>query len=162
MISPNSLKSVWWRCACGHSWKGKIQKRVFEGEGCKVCEREFQSVLPQLAIKYYAEMKGLTAWFYAAEVIGLPLDVYLPEEKLAIAVNTETEAMDRVKEHLCRKRGIRYIKMPYRNCTVASDYMYDIIKAFQTAHIYFSTDVDRDLVYIRTRFVKWRTEQKSL
>lgn len=162
LVSPNSLKSVWWRCPCGHSWKEKIQKRVFEGEGCKVCEREFQSVLPQLVIKYYAEKKGLTTRFYAAEVIGLPLDVYLPEENLAITVRMETEAMDRVKEHLCRQRGIRYIKMPYRDCRVASDYMHDIMRMFQEAHIYFSTDVDRDLAYIRNRFMEWRTEHKSL
>lgn len=161
-VSPNSLRSVWWKCRCGHSWKAKIQKRAFEDEGCKVCEREFQSVLPQLAIKYYAEKNGLTTQFYAAEVIGLPLDVYLPEEKLAIAVRTETEAMESVKEHLCRQREIRYIKMPCRNRSVASDYMHDILKVLQAAHIYFSTDVDKDVAYIRTRFMEWRNEQKSL
>ena len=162
MVSANSLKSVWWRCGCGHSWKEKIQKRVFEGEGCKVCEHEFQSVLPQLAIKYYAERNGLRTRFYAAEVIGLPLDAYIPEERLAISVHTETEAMERVKEYLCRQRGIRYIKMPYRNRRDVSGYMHDIMTVFQIAHIYFSTDVDRDLVYIRTRFMEWRIKQKPL
>jgi len=35
-ISPNSHKSVWWRCGRGHEWRAVIKSRV-TGCGCPVC-----------------------------------------------------------------------------------------------------------------------------
>lgn len=161
-VSAHSQRSVWWRCNCGHSWKGKIRQRVFENETCRICEHEFQSILLQLSIKYYAEQYGLTTQFYSDRIIGIPLDVYIPEEKLAISVHKETVAMRRVKEHLCRQRGIRYIKIRYRDRRLAAERMHDIMKVFRAVHIYISSDADNDLAYIRNRFMKKIAEKEIL
>ena len=37
MVSPGSLKRVWWRCSLGHEWKETIVNRSTRGYGCPVC-----------------------------------------------------------------------------------------------------------------------------
>mgnify|MGYP000798055324 FL=1 len=34
-ISRNSMRSVWWKCSLGHSWKAKVSERTIEEKGCK-------------------------------------------------------------------------------------------------------------------------------
>ena len=53
-ISRHSLQSVWWKCSLGHSWKAKIAERTIEKTGCKVCEKEYLSTFPKLAVMFYA------------------------------------------------------------------------------------------------------------
>ena len=57
-VSRRSMKSVWWKCSLGHSWKAKINDRTIIGEKCTVCENEYRSVFPGLAVAYYANQKG--------------------------------------------------------------------------------------------------------
>ena len=47
------MQSVWWKCPLGHSWKAKISERAIEGKGCKVCEKDYLTVFPKLAVMYY-------------------------------------------------------------------------------------------------------------
>ena len=161
-VSAKSMTGVWWRCSCGHSWKSKIKERIYEQKGCSVCEKEFQSVFPQLAFQYYARRFGLHIVYSSEEIIGMPLDIYIPDERLAISVYRGNEKTERVKEHLCQKRQIRYIRLPYTNRRLAYEYVQSIIKLFQMMHIYFSTDIDRDIFQIREDFLKWRTNQKKV
>ena len=58
-ISRNSMQSVWWKCSLGHSWKAKISERAIEGKGCKVCEKDYLTVFPKLAVMYYAAKKHI-------------------------------------------------------------------------------------------------------
>ena len=53
------MQSVWWKCSLGHSWKAKISERAIEGKGCKVCEKDYLTVFPKLAVMYYAAMKHI-------------------------------------------------------------------------------------------------------
>ena len=55
------MKRAWWKGSCGHSWNAIIYNRTVNGEGCLECEKEFKSVLPQLAVLYYAGKYGLKA-----------------------------------------------------------------------------------------------------
>lgn len=160
-LSAKAMKSVWWRCKCGHSWKGTIRERIFEKRGCSICEQEFQSVFPQLVVKFYTDQQGLRTIFYSDDIIGIPIDIYIPDEKLAITVHVGAEKTERIKEHLCRKRKIRYIQRPYTNRRLENDYVKSIIEIFHTIHIYFSTDIDRDMALIKKSFIEWRTGQIS-
>ncbi len=72
-FSRNSMKCVWWKCSLGHSWKAKIYERTVEEKGCPVCEQEYRSVFPQLAVSYYAGKKGLQVRLNTDTEIGLPL-----------------------------------------------------------------------------------------
>ena len=45
-ISRHSMYGVWWKCPLNHSYKARISDRV-SGMGCKVCDKEYKSVLPK-------------------------------------------------------------------------------------------------------------------
>lgn len=53
-VSRNSAKRAWWKCKYGHSWSMKINERTVLGKGCRICEKEYLSVFPALAVSYYA------------------------------------------------------------------------------------------------------------
>ena len=113
-VSRNSAKRAWWKCRYGHSWSMKINERTVLGKGCRICEQEYLSLFPALAISYYANLKGLKVELGSDRLFGIPLDVYIPLEQVAIQVNTDSEKIDILKEHLCKQRGIKLIKLPMK------------------------------------------------
>ena len=113
-VSRNSAKRAWWQCRYGHSWSMKINERTALGKGCRICEQEYLSLFPALAISYYANLKGLKVELGSDRLFGIPLDVYIPLEQVAIQVNTDSEKIDILKEHLCKQRGIKLIKLPMK------------------------------------------------
>ena len=80
-VTYGSNKEVW--------WKGKISERAIDGKGCRECEKEYQSVFPQLAVGYYAAKKGLKVLFHSDTALGIPLEIYaiipLQEKPLPIS-----------------------------------------------------------------------------
>ena len=92
----------------------KINERTVLGKGCRMCEQEYLSLFPALAISYYANLKGLKVELGSDRLFGIPLDVYIPLEQVAIQVNTDSEKIDILKEHLCKQRGIKLIKLPMK------------------------------------------------
>ena len=113
-VSRNSAKRAWWKCRYGHSWSMKIVERTVLGKGCRECEQEYRSLFPALAISYYANLKGLKVELGSDRLFGIPLDVYIRLEQVAIQVNTDSEKIDILKEHLCKQRGIKLIKLPMK------------------------------------------------
>ena len=113
-VSRNSAKRAWWKCRYGHSWSMKIVERTVLGKVCRECEQEYRSLFPALAISYYANLKGLKVELGSDRLFGIPLDVYIPLEQVAIQVNTDSEKIDILKEHLCKQRGIKLIKLPMK------------------------------------------------
>ena len=157
-ITRNSVKSVWWKCSFGHTWKAGISERAVDGAGCRVCESEYQSVFPQLAIKYYAEKRGLSAVFNSAQILGLPIDVYIPEEKLALCLDRRSDAIESVKVHLCKQRGIKYNEITHKRNEREAEYLCRVLRAFQSIHIFIATDGEKDATYIRQKFFDWRNQ----
>ena len=113
-VSRNSAKRAWWKCRYGHSWSMKINERTVLNKGCRICEQEYMSLFPALAISYYSNLKGLKVELGSDRLFGIPLDVYIPLEQVAIQVNTDSEKIDILKEHLCKQRGIKLIKLPMK------------------------------------------------
>ena len=89
---------VWWKSSCGHSWRGKIADRVFLGQGCTKCDREFQSALPYLLILYYAGENHLQVKLSEQRIIGIPLDAYFPELHSAIIFSRIEQYSQEYKE----------------------------------------------------------------
>ena len=137
-VSRNSAKRAWWKCRYGHSWSMKINERTVLGKGCRMCEQEYLSLFPALAISYYANLKGLKVELGSDRLFGIPLDVYIPLEQVAIQVNTDSEKIDILKEHLCKQRGIKLIKLPMKPNEVEPEYAQRIKAAFQSVHIFIS------------------------
>ena len=106
------------------------------GKGCRICEQEYLSLFPALAISYYANLKGLKVELGSDRLFGIALDVYIPLEQVAIQVNTDSEKIDILKEHLCKQRGIKLIKLPMKPNEAEPEYAQRIKAAFQSVHIF--------------------------
>lgn len=155
-VSRNSMKSVWWKCSFGHSWKAKISDRTIIGKGCSVCEIEYRSVFPGLAVAYYANKKGLTAQLGSDKLLGIPLETYIPSEKLAIEFTIGNEQMEILKNHLCKQRDIKLVKLPYKANENEADYADRVKAVFKSVHIFIYSDTETDVAQIRKVFTDWR------
>ena len=158
-LSRNSAKRAWWQCRYGHSWSMKINERTVLRKGCRICEQEYLSLFPALVISYYANLKGLKIELGSDRLFGIPLDVYIPLEQVAIQVNTDSEKIDILKEHLCKQRGIKLIKLPMKPNEAESEYAQRIKAAFQSVHIFISSDTEEDVKIIRKIFKNWRNSR---
>lgn len=157
-FSRNSMKCVWWKCSLGHSWKAKIYERTVEEKGCPVCEQEYRSVFPQLAVSYYAGKKGLQVRLNTDTEIGLPLETYIVNESLAIESKDLSEEKERLKAYICRKQGIKLLKLPYKANEGEIQYIRKVKKAYQSVHIFITSDDEKDAAIIRKRFQEWRKQ----
>lgn len=157
-VSRNSMKSVWWKCSLGHSWKAKIYEHTIEEMGCPVCEQEYRSVFPQLAVSYYAGKKGLQVRLNTDIEIGLPLETYIVNERLAIEAKVLSEEKERLKAYICRKQGIKLLKLPYKANEGEIEYIRKIKKAYQSVHIFIASDDEKDAAIIKKRFKEWRKQ----
>lgn len=161
MISRYSLYSVWWKGSCGHSWKDKVFNRAVEGAGCIYCEGDFRKSLPQLLVLYYAKQNRLRVLIDDESAIGVPLDALFPELKLAFVFpykgTNREQGVLRVLRHLCEIRGFQYEEIrqkdPLELCVA-------IKQAFAKAHIYITTDSEKDIAIVRERYLSWRKTRK--
>lgn len=159
-VSRNSMKIVWWKCSSSHSWRAKITDRTIEQKGCYLCEREFQSAFPQLLIMLYAVRNGLKVTTNNDKLIGINLDTYIPELRLAIEAEATTITEQRsqmVKEHICECNGIRYVKLKHSNDLIKT--AQSIKEAFRKCHTFFQTNDEEDIEILRTRFQNWRKQK---
>ena len=155
-VSRKSMKSVWWKCSLGHSWKAKISDRtILEGK-CTVCESEYRSVFPGLAVAYYANQKGLKVQLGSDKLLGIPLETYIPSEKLAIEFTSGSEQMEVLKSHLCKQRNIKLVKLPFKSNETEAKYADRVKAVFKSVHIFIYSDVEADASVIRAKFDDWR------
>ena len=77
-VSRTSAKRAWWKCRHGHSWSMKINERTILNKGCRICEQEYLSLFPALAVSYYSNKKGLKAELGSDRLLGVPLETYIP------------------------------------------------------------------------------------
>ena len=128
-------QEIQWK-ACGGSvhsdtlGKLKYPKERLRGKGCRVCEKEYLTVFPKLAVMFYAGMKHIKVQIDTDKVIGIPLEMYLPEENVAIETVSRTEKIEILKAHLCKKREIKLIKIPYTLESGEADFAAKIKKRF--------------------------------
>ena len=92
----------------------KINERTILNKGCRICEQEYLSLFPALAVSYYSNKKGLKAELDSDRLLGVPLETYIPSEKLAIESGSADENIEIMKAYMCEQRGIRLIKLPMK------------------------------------------------
>ena len=156
-VSRTSAKRAWWKCRHGHSWSMKINERTILKKGCRICEQEYLSLFPALAVSYYSNRKGLKAELGSDRLLGVPLETYIPSEKLAIESGSADENIEIMKAYMCKQRGIRLIKLPMKGTEL--DYANSLKKAFQSVHIFISSDTEEDVEIIKNTFERWRDSQ---
>ena len=156
-VSRTSAKRAWWKCRHGHSWSMKINERTILNKGCRFCEQGYLSLFPALAVSYYSNRKGLKAELGSDRLLGVPLETYIPSEKLAIESGSADENLEIMKAYMCKQRGIRLIKLPMKGTEL--DYANNLKKAFQSVHIFISSDTEEDVEIIKNTFERWRDSQ---
>ena len=88
------------------------------------------SLFPALAISYYSNLRGL-----------------------------KVELGSILKEHLCKQRGIKLIKLSMKPNEAEAEYAQRIKAAFQSVHIFISSDTEEDVKIIRKIFKNWRNSR---
>lgn len=130
-VSRNSMRPVWWKGKCGHSWKDKIYNRAVDKAGCIYCAKEYKRNFPRQIILRYAEQLGVEVLFDDEDTLGIPLDVYIPALKLAIILckrQTDKERrMVAIQEFLCHTRGIKCKVIPNLDNTEVIERKIEII-----------------------------------
>ena len=63
-------------------------------------------MFPALAVSYYSNRKGLKAELGSDRLLGVPLETYIPSEKLAIGSGSADENIEIMKAYMCKQRGI--------------------------------------------------------
>lgn len=105
---------------------------------------------------FYAGQKQLKVLTNCAEVIGIPLEMYIPEEKVAVETFYSQEKIETLKEHLCKKREIKLLKIPYKTGDNEIAFAGEVKKALRKVHIFITSDTKKDTEFIRKRFYEWR------
>ena len=94
---------------------------------------------------------------FQSPIAGVPLETYIPSEKLAIESGSADENLEIMKAYMCKQRGIRLIKLPMKGTEL--DYANNLKKAFQSVHIFISSDTEEDVEIIKNTFERWRDSQ---
>ena len=105
---------------------------------------------------YYANKKGLAAQLGSDKLLGIPLETYIPSEKLAIEFTIGNEQMEILKSHLCKQRDIKLVKLPYKANENEADYADRVKAVFKSVHIFIYSDTENDVTQIRKVFTDWR------
>lgn len=125
---------------------------------CSQCEKEYQSVFPELLIALYAKRNDCSVVLHSDELVGLPIDVVIPSLRVGIdctyARNAELKAAKEIKQHICQKNGIQFFALPYQGNE--EKYADEVKKAFRQMRVFVSSDTHSDIELVRRRFEQWR------
>ena len=106
---------------------------------------------------YTLSTRRLKAELGSDRLLGVPLETYIPSEKLAIESGSADENIEIMKAYMCEQRGIRLIKLPMKGTEL--DYADSLKRAFQNVHIFISSDTEEDVEIIKNTFERWRDSQ---
>ena len=153
---------VWWKCKNGHHWSMKIADRTLEGKGCIWCEKEFLSVLPALAVAYYAYLMPTQVITGDTALTGLTLVAYVPEIGLAIDVDTRVRDTKQAqkerqwKQQVCKTKKVTLLVIPKDQCRNRIQLLQSIKTAFQKKNVFVGATVQEDLLALEKAFDRLR------
>ena len=185
-ISAKARINVWWKCdRCGYEWFRSTNYRA-KGSGCPECHRimmrdearrkrrlkeSFPNEITRHALYFYAKTNRLPLRQMDDAAIGLPLTAWFPDNRSAIELvsshnrKTGSSVADRIKDDLCRKAGIRMIRVleesepDYKDVICVrrmdgtnSGLSEALAAAFQMAGYEVDVDIERDMEGIQEMF----------
>ena len=98
-------------------------------------------MFPGLAVAYYANQKGLKVQLGSDKLLGIPLETYIPSEKLAIEFTSGSEQMEVLKSHLCKQRNIKLVKLPFKT-KILLEYSLEKAKELGCGAVCFEGNID--------------------
>lgn len=148
-ISPDSIISgstlkVWWICDKGHEWKASIVSRR-RNHFCPICNSNKQTSICEKAIVYYLEKKKIKL-IENYKIGRKEIDIYIPSLKLGIEYDGQYYHRDLVKDlnknELCKKNGIKLIRIREPELPLLNDYSIDIrITELSNDHSYMNNAI---------------------
>lgn len=118
-VAVQSNKPVWWECGEGHEWFVSPNNRVTYNTGCPHCARtNFSSTGEKELAAWVSEVwTGEVVRNTRSTVKGHELDIYLPEQRVAIEFNGIYFHSDKFRDPMyhhtkmnaCRNAGVRLI-----------------------------------------------------
>ncbi|MBQ6017689.1 MAG: zinc-ribbon domain-containing protein [Clostridiales bacterium] len=170
-ITYMNRSKVWWHCSrCGNDYQAVVYSRA-QGRMCPFCvaneikllreqrlhikkiSKDFEYLLPQLAVIYYAGKNGLGTITDSEDPVGIPITALVPDIGLAIDVCCSDKVIC-VKEYICRTKGIVYVNIPGKLPPIET--VNRVRAAFLQVHIHFDTSPEADLEILRNRYSQWR------
>lgn len=112
--------------------------------------------VPRLGCRLLRQSKGLKVQLGSDKLLGIPLETYIPSEKLAIEFTNGSEHMEVLKSHLCKQRNIKLVKLPFKTTETEAEYADRVKAVFKSVHIFIYSDVEADVSVIRAKFNEWR------
>lgn len=117
-VSKSSSIKYWWKCSeCGTSWKQTVANRTGQKSGCPKCNIENTNSFCEQAVYYYIRTAFPNA-INGDTHIGMELDIYIPERKVAIEYDGEAwhaskkkRETDLKKNNECSSNGITLIRI---------------------------------------------------
>ena len=110
--------------------KQKSTKEQLSEKNALCAKKEYRSVFPG-TVAYYANQKGLKVQLGSDKLLGIPLETYIPSEKLAIEFTNGSEHMEVLKSHLCKQRNIKLVKLPFKTTETEAEYADRVKSSFQ-------------------------------
>lgn len=108
IIGRNSGKEIWWKGKCGHSWKATPKERTSGNLVCYKCMKEFSYNLPGMLLTKCFSEKRIKCSLNNVTVTGFPIDIFVPELKIAIFINVGRVTKQlKMNIALCNQKGIK-------------------------------------------------------
>ncbi len=134
-IKPNeivigSAEKIFFKChVCGHEWRAKLYSRTKQKSDCPRCKIRSKTSFPEQAIFYYMKKYFSDAISGDRKKLnGRELDIYIPSKKVGIEYDGklwhQDKQKDLEKEKMCKKQGIRLIKIVENNTHRKDDNIY--------------------------------------
>lgn len=128
MVTYGAGRKVWWLCPNNHAYEAQVMHRS-HGTECPKCHAGRQTSFAEQAVFYYIKKLYPTAVSrYSPDFMGkMELDIYIPSIKLAIEYDGEawhkrhTLIREQRKYDLCKKHGIKLIRLREKMPAIASD-----------------------------------------
>lgn len=164
-VSRRSHEPVWWKCRYGHQYKATIWEQALRKVNCPECAKEFHRSFPQILCSYYGHKHGFQVQLNNSDLLGYPVDIYVPSYSLAIVINAiQTERFEKVADvlsFLCETRGIHLVSVEYSTRKSLPEIATTIISCFHQQNAYFPIDIKQDIVECINLFYKMKQANQS-
>jgi len=122
MVMKGQHISVWWKGACGHSWKSTVYHRV-GGRGCPECRKESKTSFQEQALYYYVKRAFPDAESGNTTLLrGKEIDIYVPSINIGIEFDGSPwhsdKEKDEMKDQLCASIGLTLYRIRDIKCPV--------------------------------------------
>lgn len=100
-ISPKDVKSYYWKCKKNHSWTTTAYHRTISKTGCPICKRPTSTPEIRIYCELINHFPNIKNRF---KIKNREIDIYLPDEKVAIEYDGFYYHKDRQKEDLKKNK----------------------------------------------------------